>query len=210
MANRRHAEPLDALQTAYEKSVWTGKNIARPDRPPALATRLAQALCAFVIAFVATGSEGHATIIGFNLDITDLSANADFGTGVNQGDAVTGMMFFNEADLTPDGVRQRSSLPGGDTLTIAGVSFDSVLNDLSWYFTFTGGAPDCFNDGVIASGCGPDFPFQTVGTTAIGQLTFRPNRLGIAREPDALGGDEVSFVYAFSVKVPEPSTLALC
>ena len=119
------------------------------------------------------------------------------------------MMFFNEVDLTPDGVRARSSLPGSDMLTIAGVSFDSILNNLAWAFTFTDGAPDCFNDGVIASGCGPDFPFQTVGTNATGQLTFRPNRLGIAREPDALGGEQISFRYAFSAKVPEPGTFAL-
>jgi hypothetical protein len=176
-------------------------------------------LAAFFGACLLVVPVAKATVVPFNLQITVGQGNQNFGTGADDGDTYAGLMFFEEVDLTPEGNRRRSTVPGGDTLTIAGVSFDALLNDPSWFFRFEGGAPECFNPGHEFGGeadpCGPDFPFQTVGTDATGALTFRPNSLGIAREPDALGGDELNFRYSFSADgivaepIPEPQAALL-
>jgi len=77
----------------------------------------------------------------------------NFGSGVSAGDVFTGHIYFDSSDLTPDGARPRSILPGGDELTIAGVSFDSLLNSTFWSFSIFWGEPLCFDTG-IGGGCG--------------------------------------------------------
>ena len=98
--------------------------------------KVTQASIACFVAVFVMASDSEAAVIGFNLNITATSTNANFGTGVTAGDTFTGMMFFDSADLTPDGTRQRSNLLGGDSLTSQGVSLDAILNSAGWSFGF--------------------------------------------------------------------------
>ena len=165
-----------------------------------------------VIAAVLFVPTAKATIIGFDLNVTATSSNPDFGTGVTAGDTFTGMFFFDEVDLTPDGTRQKTVLLGMDMLTIAGVSFDPVLSlgfvESFWRFGFVAGQPQCIGDNAF-NGCG-DNAGQGAGPGDI-FITFREDLTGFAEtefpEQDA---QLVDFVYDFSPKgVPEPSTLML-
>lgn len=136
-------------------------------------SRLSGIVCAF-IAFISLST--NAATVGFNIEITPRTGFFDpnFGTGVSASDIFTGQIFFDTSDLTPDGVRSRTILPGGDALTIAGVSFDSLLNSTFWSFSIIGGQPVCFDTG-IGGGCGtgtsqinfddPDNPYPAISFT---------------------------------------------
>ena len=117
--------------------------------------RLIGVMCAVGFLLIAPLSQAGAATVGFNLMITPRAGLFDpnFGTGVSADDTFIGKIFFDTSDLMPDGVRNRSILPGGDSLTIAGVSFDSLLDTTFWSFTIVGGQPVCFDTGV-GGGCG--------------------------------------------------------
>jgi hypothetical protein len=116
---------------------------------------LSTLLACFLMAI--TPIPANAATVGFNIEITPRTGFFDpnFGTGVSASDIFTGQIFFDTSDLTPDGFRKRTILPGGDELTIAGVSFDSLLNSSFWSFSITGGQPECFDTG-IGGGCGTE------------------------------------------------------
>lgn len=63
-----------------------------------------------------------ASTVGLNLVITPRAGffNPDFGAGVSATDTFSGKKFFDTSELTPDGARSRTILPGGDSLTNAG------------------------------------------------------------------------------------------
>jgi hypothetical protein len=153
-------------------------------------------------------SQVSAATAGFNLVITPRAGLFDpnFGTGVNASDTFTGKIFFDSSDLTPDGSRKRSILPGGDSLTIAGVSFDSLLNSTFWSFTIVGGEPECFDTG-IGGGCG-------TGTSQINfvdpgdpypSISFTDTFTGTAFDPDQLS---MGFNYSITA-IPIPPALYL-
>ena len=112
---------------------------------------LAASVACFLL--IAPLPQVSAATVGFNLVITPRAEffNPNFGAGVSVDDTFVGKIFFDTSNLTPDGVRNRSILPGGDSLTIAGVSFDSLLDTTFWSFTIVGGQPVCFDTG---GGCG--------------------------------------------------------
>ncbi len=168
-----------------------------------------------VFAVVVTGfllampfAQVGAATVGFNLEITPRPGffNPDFGTGVSASDSFTGQIFFDTNDLTPDGARKRSILPGGDSLTIAGVSFDDLLDTTFWSFSVVGGAPACFDTG-IGGGCG-------TGTAQINfsdandpypSISFTDTFLGTAFDADELS---LGFNYSLT-PIPVPAALWL-
>jgi len=149
-----------------------------------------------------------ASTVGFNLVITPRAGffNPDFGTGVSATDTFSGKIFFDTIDLTPDGARPRTILAGGDSLTIAGVSFDSLLNTTFWTFSMVGGQPVCFDTG-IGGGCGtgtsqinfddPDDPYPAI--------TFADTFIGTAFDPDQL---DMGFNYSITA-IPVPAAFWL-
>ena len=147
----------------------------------------------------------NAATVGFNIEITPRTGFFDpnFGTGVSASDVFTGQIFFDTSDLTPDGTRPRTILPGGDSLTIAGVSFDSLLNSTFWSFSITGGKPVCFDMG---GGCGD-------GTSQINYdpdntypaISFTDTFIGTAFDQSGL---DMGFNYSISA-IPLPPAVWL-
>jgi len=143
--------------------------------------------------------------VGFDLVITPRAGFFDpnFGTGVSASDTFVGSIFFDTSDLTPDGARSRSTLPGGDALTIAGVSFDALLDDTFWFFTFAGGVPACFDTG-IGGPCGTgtsQINFETTGNVAI---SFTDTLIGTAFD-----ADQRSLGFNYSINIPVPAAAYL-
>ena len=120
-------------------------------------------------------------------------------------------MFFDSNELTPDGTRNRSILPGGDTITIAGITFDDTLVSDFYIFHFQGGVPiylgDFEFDGVDGDG-------QSIPKADGDNLIFYDDNTGRVRDShgDLSGPYEfASFSYMFSetAPVPEPTTILL-
>jgi len=165
----------------------------------------ASVACALLIAPLPQVS---ADTVGFNLVITPRAGFFDpnFGTGVSAGDTFAGKIFFDTSDLTPDGARQRTILPGGDSLTMAGVSFDSLLDTTFWSFSIVGGQPVCFDTG-IGGGCGtgtsqinfddPNDPFPAI--------SFTDTFIGTAFDLDELS---MGFNYSITA-IPVPAAVWL-
>lgn len=146
-----------------------------------------------------------AATVGFDLVITPRPGFFDpnFGTGVSATDTFVGSIFFDTSDLTPDGARRRSILPGGDTLRIAGVSFDDLLDDTFWSFTFAGGLPACFDTG-IGGPCGTvtsQINSETTGNVAI---SFTDTLIGTAFD-----ADQRSLGFNYSINIPVPAAAYL-
>ncbi|MGB5259917.1 MAG: hypothetical protein WBO34_05270 [Gammaproteobacteria bacterium] len=149
-----------------------------------------------------------AATLGFNLVITPRAGFFDpnFGTGVSASDTFVGKIFFDTSDLAPDGARSRTILPGGDSLTIAGESFDPLLNSTFWSFTIVGGEPVCFDTG-IGGGCGtgtsqinfadPNDPYPAI--------TFTDTFIGTAFDTNQL---PMGFDYSITA-IPLPPALYL-
>lgn len=149
-----------------------------------------------------------AATVGFTLEISPRPGFFDpnFGTGVSASDSFAGTIFFDSNDLTPDGARKRSILPGGDSLTIAGVSFDDLLDDTFWSFSFVGGEPACFDTG-IGGGCG-------TGTAQINFFDANDPYPSISFTDDFLGtafdADELSLGFNYSLtSIPVPAAFWL-
>jgi len=162
---------------------------------------------ACILLIVPIAQVGAATV-GFNLVITPRVGFFDpnFGTGVSVSDTFVGTIFFDTSDLTPDGARSRTVLPGGDSLTIAGESFDSLMNSTFWSFTIAGGQPVCFDTG-IGGGCGtgtsqinfvdPNDPYPAI--------TFTDTFIGTAFD-----ANQVSMGFNYSISaIPLPPALWL-
>lgn len=154
----------------------------------------------------------YAYPISFDLIVTITETNASVGTGVVAGDVFTGVMFFDSADLAPDGSRSRTILPGGDTITIAGITFDTTLVDTFYVFGFSGGMPLCIGD-FLLDGCGTG-EGQSIPKLDGDDLIFYDNGFGVVR--DSISGEPdgpfqfADFSYSFAASsVPEPGTLAL-
>jgi hypothetical protein len=149
-----------------------------------------------------------AATVGFNLVITPRVGFFDpnFGNGVNADDTFVGQIYFDTSDLTPDGARSRTILPGGDFLTIAGISFDSLLNTTFWSFSIIGEQPVCFDTGV-GGGCGtetsqinfddPSNPYPAI--------SFTDTFIGTAFDQDQLS---MGFNYSIAA-IPIPATIWL-
>ena len=157
---------------------------------------------------IAPVSQVGAATVGFNLVITPRAGFFDpnFGAGVSATDTFVGKIFFDSSDLTPDGSRARSLLPGGDSLSIAGVSYDSLLDSSFWSFTITGGVPECFDTG-IGGGCG-------TGTSQINfvdpanpypAISFTDTFIGTAFDSNQLS---MGFNYSITT-IPIPPALLL-
>jgi hypothetical protein len=145
-----------------------------------------------------------AATVGFNLVITPRVGYFDpnFGNGVSADDAFVGRIYFDTSDLTPDGARSRTILPGSDFLTIAGVTFDSLLNTTFWSFSMIDYQPVCFDTG-IGGGCG-------TGTSQINfddasnpypAITFTDTFIGTAFDQDKLS---MGFNYSITA-IPVPA-----
>jgi hypothetical protein len=155
-------------------------------------------------------STAQAIPISFDLNITMIETNANVGTGVTVGDSYTGMMVFDSTDLVPDGSRNRTILPGGDSITIAGITFDTTLTSTFYAFTFQSGMPLCIGDFSL-DGCGTG-EGQSIPKADGDDLIFYDNFTGRVR--DSSGGllgpyEFASFHYSFTPSVPEPGSLAL-
>lgn len=157
----------------------------------------------------------QAVPIAFNLNITMTRTNANLGTGVSVGDTFTGVMFFDSADLV-DGSRARSILPGNDSVSIAGLTFDETLNSRFLKFSFDGGAPLCISDWQL-DGCGTGegqsiHRFTDDHLLSGDYLSFYDNFTGRIRDSilDVVGGpyEYATFTYSFE-RVPEPPLLLL-
>ena len=156
----------------------------------------------------------HADPIYFDLTVTITETNPFIGTGVVAGDVYTGVMVFDSTDLVPDGSRNRTILPGGDTITIAGITFDQTLVSTFYGFTFVDGVPICIGDYSL-DGCGTG-EGQSIPKPDGDDLIFYDNGFGVVR--DSLYGEPdgpfefADFSYTFAattLPVPEPATLAL-
>ena len=167
---------------------------------------LAASVACFLL--IAPLPQVSAATVGFNLVITPRAGffNPNFGTGVSANDTFIGKIFFDTSNLTPDGFRKRSILPGGDSLTIAGVSFDSLLNTTFWSFSIVGGQPVCFDTG-IGGGCGtgtsqinfddPNNPYPAI--------SFTDTFIGTAFDLDELA---MGFNYSITA-IPIPPAIWL-
>ena len=174
-------------------------------------TKLTQAVMAGLIAVFVMASDAEATVIGFDLVITATTGDSRFGTGVNAGDQFTGMMFFDAADLSPDGVRPRTIFPGGDMLTIAGVPLGFILSDHRWLFSFVDGAPVCFDQHTDSPpsvpGCGNGDGASIGGRfgALFIVLSLIDDQTGSVSSD--FGTRKFDFSYQFNLKqVPEPSS----
>lgn len=145
-----------------------------------------------------------AATVGFNLVITPRVGFFDpnFGSGVSADDTFVGQIYFDTSDLKPDGARSRTILPGSDFLTIAGVTFDSLLNTTFWSFSIIDEQPVCFDTG-IGGGCG-------TGTSQINfddasnpypAITFTDTFIGTAFDQDELS---MGFNYSITA-IPVPA-----
>lgn len=172
-----------------------------------LKQRFLAAGLACLLLIIPIAQVGAATI-GFNLVITPRVGffDSNFGTGVSVSDTFIGTIFFDTSDLTSDGARSRTILPGGDSLTIAGESFDSLMNSTFWSFTIVGGEPVCFDTG-IGGGCG-------TGTSQINfddandpypAITFTDTFIGTAFDTNQLS---MGFNYSITA-IPLPPALLL-
>ncbi len=161
-------------------------------RRPGIAIHGVMAWCTVLI-FIPIA---RADVVGFDLTLTATTSSPDFGTGVMVGDVFAGRMFFDEVDLTPDGIRTRSIIPGGDFLDIAGISFDTLLSDSGWSFEFIGGGPVCF---ALAVGCAGEQLLDPPKSPAIGfglGGTTQDPCDGWAADG---GANHLFFTYKFSV-----------
>jgi len=154
----------------------------------------------------------NADPISFDLTVTIIETNAFVGTGVVAGDVFTGVMFFDSADLFPDGSSNRTILHGGDTITIAGITFNATLVSTFYGFEFSGGVPLCIGD-LSLDGCNTG-EGQSIPKPDGDNLIFFDDGFGVVRDSlfgDPLGPFEFAeFSYSFAVSsVPEPGTLAL-
>lgn len=149
-----------------------------------------------------------AATVGINLTITPRVGFFDpnFGTGVSASDSFVGTMFFDTGDLTPDGARKRTILPGGDSLTIAGVSFDALLDSTFWSFSFAGGQPACFDTG-IGGACGTgtsQINFENAGDP-YPSISFTDTFIGTAFDADQRS---MGFNYSI-IAIPVPAAAYL-
>lgn len=153
---------------------------------------------------VAPLTQVSAATVGFNLVITPRVGFFDpnFGSGVSADDTFFGQIYFDSSDLTPDGARSRTILPGSDFLTIAGVTFDSLLNTTFWSFSIIDEKPECFDTG-IGGGCG-------TGTSQINfddsgnpypAISFTDTFIGTAFDQDELS---MGFNYSITA-IPVPA-----
>jgi len=161
------------------------------------------AIIAYLL-LVAPITQVSAATVGFNLVITPRVEFFDpnFGTGVSADDTFVGQIYFDTSDLTPDGARPRTILPGSDFLTIAGVNFDSLMNTTFWSFSIIDEQPVCFDTG-IGGGCG-------TGTSQINfddasnpypAITFTDTFIGTAFDQDELS---MGFNYSITA-IPVPA-----
>ncbi len=141
--------------------------------------------------------------VAYSVHLVATTANPDFGLGVMLRETLTGTFFFDDADITPDGTRQKSVSLGLDRLTIAGVSFDAILQgsvESFWRFAFAGGMPLCIGDNDL-NGCN-GIAGQISGPMSNTYIEFSENSTGSA----GVGGTEtIEFEYSF-LAVPESST----
>lgn len=160
--------------------------------------------CVVLMASIAPAS---AATVAFNVVITPRAPvffDPDFGTGVSANDTFVGTLFFDTVDLTPDGARRRTILPGGDALTIAGVSFDALLDDTFWSFSFAGGQPACFDSG-IGGACGTgtsQINFEPTGNVSI---SFTDTFIGTAFDAE---NRSLGFNYSIAA-IPVPAAAYL-
>ena len=153
------------------------------------ATRIAIIL-AFLAALMTPAA--WAVTVPFNLNVTITETNANVGTGVIAGDTFIGVMYFDSIDLTPDGSRNRTILPGGDIITIAGITFDTTLNSTLYGFEFSSGAPFCIGDFSL-DGCGSG-EGQSIPKPDGDALILFDDNSGVIR--DSLGGPLGPFEFA--------------
>lgn len=191
-----------AAKGDFGQRIKGGSNV----RDVAFPVRAVGALATALLVMLAAPTESKAITIGFDLNLTATSSNASFGTGVTAGDIFPATVFFDSVDLA-DGSRVRSVLPGGDTLTIAGVSFDDLLNSTLWGFTFAAGAPLCIGDDDL-DGCGDgDIQGNVAGDGRV--LQFTDAGQGGAGIATGEGSQGISFSYTLATAIPEPATLGL-
>ena len=163
-----------------------------------------------LIFFFALPTSALAIPVAYNLNVTIIEDNANVGTGVSIGDMFTGVMYFDDSELLPDGSRTRSIIYGGDSITVAGITFDDTLASDFYAFEFAGGAPLCIGDFSL-DGCGTG-EGQSIPKPDLDDLIFYDNFLGRVRDYDESRQqyEFASFSYEFELaSVPEPSTLVL-
>ena len=128
--------------------------------------------------------------------------DSNFGGGVSTDDTFVGQIYFDTSDLTPDGARSRTILPGSEFLTIAGVTFDSLLNTTFWSFNIVGEQPICFDTG-IGGGCGTGTSQSNFddASNPYPSISFTDTFIGTAFDQDELS---MGFNYSITA-IPVPA-----